>query len=105
MVQIEVIPPRYKLLPEEEYADFQPPPPSIPRSRGHYREWLLACKGGPPALCHFDYSGPITETVLLGCVAYRTGEKLQWDAQNLKATNCAEAEQFIRRSYRKGWTL
>ncbi len=105
VVQIEVIPPRYKLLPEEEYADFQPPPPSIPRSRGHYREWLLACKGGPPALCHFDYSGPITETVLLGCVAYRTGEKLQWDAQNLKATNCAEAEQFIRRSYRKGWTL
>jgi len=105
VVQIEVIPPRYKLLPEEEYTDFQPPRPSIPRSRGHYREWLLACKGGPPALCHFDYSGPITETVLLGCVAYRTGEKLQWDAQNLKATNCAEAERFIRCSYRKGWTL
>ena len=103
--QIEVIPPRYKLLPEEAYADFQPPPRSIPRSRGHYREWLLACKGGPPALCRFDYSGPLAETILLGCVAYRTGEKLQWDAQNLKATNCAEAERFIRRSYREGWAL
>jgi hypothetical protein len=43
--------------------------------------------------------------VLLGNVAYRTGQKLQWDAKNLKATNCSEADRFIRREYRKGWTL
>ena len=66
---------------------------------------MMACKTGNPTTCGFDYSGPLTETVLLGNVAYRTGEKLQWDAENLKATNCPEADQFIRREYRKGWTL
>ena len=96
---------RRMLLPEATFADFQPPPPSIPKSVGHHREWLDACKTGATTTCHFGYSGPLTETALLGAVAFRTGEKLAWDAQALKATRCPKADRYIRRPYRDGWTL
>jgi len=105
ITQIEIVPPRFQLLPREKFADYTPPPRTIPRSMGHYREWITACKDGGSTTTGFDYSGPLTETVLLGTVAYRVGQKLHWDAKNLKATNCAEADRFIRREYRKGWTL
>ncbi len=72
---------------------------------GHAQEWLAACKTGSPTGCHFDYSGPLTETILLGTVAYRAGQKLEWDPVNLKVTNCPEAERFIGRAYREGWKL
>ena len=77
----------------------------IPPSVGHHQEWINACKTGSPTLCNFDYSGALVEHNLLALVAYRTGKKLQWDAANLKATNCPEADQFIRKTYRDGWTL
>ena len=93
------------LLPENEFSDFQPPEPTIARSIGHHREWVVACKTGSPTTCNFDYSGPLTEAVLLGNVSYRAGSKLQWDAKNLKATNCPQADALIRREYRQGWTL
>jgi len=93
------------LLPEKDFADFKPPEPHTPDSIGHHREWIEACKTGGTTTCNFDYSGPLTETVLLGNVAYRTGKKLEWDAKRLKATNAPEADRFIRRPYRKGWTL
>ena len=105
ITELEVVPPRYELHPKEKFADFQPPPRTIPRSIGHANEWITACKTGKPTTCGFDYAGPLTETVLLGNVAYRTSQKLQWDPENLKATNCPEADQFIRREYRKGWIL
>jgi predicted dehydrogenase len=95
----------YKLLPEDQFKGFQPPPQTIPASIGHYNEWITACKTGSPTTCNFDYSGALTETVLLGNVAFRAGKKLEWDAEKLYATNCPEAERFIRREYRKGWTL
>jgi hypothetical protein len=105
ITEIEVIPPRFELHPKEKFAHFEPPPQTIPHSIGHAREWLGACKTGSSTTTNFDYSGPLTETVLLGNVAYRSGRKLQWDPENLEATNCREADQFIRREYRKGWTL
>ncbi|HCS51154.1 MAG TPA: oxidoreductase, partial [Planctomycetaceae bacterium] len=52
-----------------------------------------------------DYSGALTEAVLLGNVAYRVGERLEWDAENLKATNCSQADQYIRKTYREGWEV
>jgi len=55
--------------------------------------------------CNFEYSGALSETILLGNVAYRTGQKLEWNAKELKATNCPAAAAFIRREYRKGWEL
>jgi predicted dehydrogenase len=77
----------------------------IPPSPGHHEEWLAACKTGSPTLCNFDYSGALIEHNYLALAAYRTGRKLEWDAANLKATNCPEADAFIRRTYRPGWTL
>jgi len=95
----------YRLFPQQKFANFQPPPATIPPSIGHHAEWLKACKDGSPTTCNFDYSGPLTETVLLGNVAYRVGESLEWDAQNLRATNCKAADRFIRKAYRPGWEV
>ncbi len=97
----------YRLYPEDQFKDFQAPPQTIPASEGHYVEWIKACKEGSPTTCNFDYSGALTETVLLGNVAFRSGatEKIAWDAANLKVTNNDVAQRFIQRDYRKGWTL
>ena len=95
----------HRLLPEETYADFVPPPPSIPESPGHHEEWFEACRGGAPALCNFDYAAALTECVLLGNVAYRSGKTIEWDAAALRAKNAPEADAFLKREYRKGWSL
>ncbi len=96
---------RHQLLPEEKFVDFQRPAPFIPDSIGHHEEWIAACKTGGPTTCNFDYSGALTEAALLCNVALRAGEKLTWNARALKAVNCAKADVFIHREYRKGWTL
>ena len=96
---------KHVLLPAEKFKDFKRPKPSIPRSLGHYREWVHACKTGATTTCNFDYSGKLIEHNLLGNVAYRVGKKLKWDAENLKAVGCPEADKFIRRKYREGWTI
>jgi predicted dehydrogenase len=96
---------RHVLLPEADFVGYKRPEPSIPRSLGHYAEWIHACKTGAPTTCHFGYSGLLTETNLLGNVAYRLGRKLEWDATTLRAKNCPEAERYLHHEYRKGWTL
>jgi hypothetical protein len=96
---------RKQLLPESQFAGFQAPKPTIPDSKGHYAEWVAACKTGSPTGCNFDYAGALTEAVLLGNVAFRAGRKIEWDAVALKALNCPEADQYLRRDYRPGWTL
>ena len=96
---------KHQLLPEAKFVDFQRPEPFIPDSIGHHREWIEACKTGGPTTCNFDYSGALTEAALLCNVALRTGEKLTWDAKNLKAVGCPQADVFLRRQYRQGWTL
>jgi len=96
---------KHQLLPEDTFADFKRPDPFIPNSIGHHLEWAEACKTGGPTTCNFDYSGALTEAALLCNVALRTGEKLSWDAKNLKAVGCPEADAFLRRPYRRGWTL
>jgi predicted dehydrogenase len=93
------------LLPEEQYKDFKAPSPTIPPSPGHYQEWINACKTGSPTLCNFDYSGKMIEHNLLGTVAYRVNQKLEWDAVKMQATNCPQAERFIQGQYREGWGL
>ena len=96
---------KHVLLPEEKFVDFQKPPQTIPESLGHHKEWIHACKTGAPTTCSFDYSGPLTEANHLGNVAYRVGRKINWDAEKVKVTNAPEAEQYVRREYRKGWKL
>ena len=95
----------YKLFPEEKFADFTPPPQTIPKSIGHHAEWIKACKEGTPTTCNFDYSGALTETVLLGNVAYRVGKKLEWDAETLTSPNVPEAAQYVSKEYREGWEV
>jgi predicted dehydrogenase len=96
---------KHLLLPEDKFQGFVPPKPFIPNSIGHHAEWLQACKSGEPTTCNFDYAGRLTEANHLGNVAFRTGVRLEWDAANLRATNCADAERFVRRDYRPGWKL
>ncbi|QDV24590.1 Gfo/Idh/MocA family protein [Aureliella helgolandensis] len=94
----------YKLFPAEKFADFQPPAKSIPDSIGHHREWLKACRDGSPTTCNFDYSGALTETVLLGNVAFRSEAGFGWNGKDLKADTDA-AQKLISKSYRAGWEL
>jgi len=77
----------------------------IPPSIGHHAEWIKGCKEGTPTLCNFDYSGAMIEHNMLALVAARVGRKLDYDAKNMRVTNCPEAEQYIRKTYREGWNL
>ena len=73
---------------------------------GHEKNWLDAIRQKGQAVSHFDYAGPFTETVLLGNVALRfPGERLMWDAANMKVTNKPEADQYVQHTYRPGWSL
>ena len=96
---------KYQLLPKDKFVDFEPPAKTIPDSIGHWKEWIEACKTGSPTTCNFAYAGRLTETVLLGIVAYRSGERLEWDAETLRATNCSAADQYVHKQYREGWEL
>ncbi len=96
---------KHRLLPENDFKDFQPPTPFIPNSIGHHAEWIHACKTGAPTTCNFPYSGALTEANHLGNVAHRVAKKIEWDAKHLRVKNAPEAAQIIRREYRKGWKL
>jgi predicted dehydrogenase len=86
-------------------AEATPPKPTLPRSNGHHRDWLDACKGGQPAGSHFEYGARLTEIALLGVLALRTGRRIDWDAAALKANGVPAADAVIRESYRSGWEV
>jgi len=99
-----------RLIPETAMQAFTRPPrtlPRVPEGRpGHEKNWLDAIRNKGQAVAHFDYAGPFTESVLLGNIALRfPGERLMWDAQNMKVTNKPEADQYVQPNYRTGWTL
>jgi predicted dehydrogenase len=94
-----------RLIPESKMRAFKPPPKTLPRSPGHDREWIDACKGGQPPGANFEFEGPITEALLVGNVALRAGGKVYWDAANLKVTNALRAQEFVNPKYRPSWTL
>jgi predicted dehydrogenase len=98
-----------RLIPESRMREFKRPEPFLPRNGGgasdHHQQWIRACKGGPKPLSNFDYAGPMSETVLLGNVAARAGQKLEWDGPAMKVTNLPEANEWLRRPYREGWVL
>jgi len=96
---------KHKLLPEASFQDFERPEPFIPASIGHHNEWIHACKTGEPTTCNFEYAGWLTEANHLGNVAYRTGKKLEWNPEQLRATNAPEADRFIKREHRHPFTL
>jgi len=94
-----------RLLPLERNKDFERPPRTLPRVEGHHADWLQACKGGTPACSNFDYAARLTEFILLGNVALRARRQLRWDRAAMRATNAAEADQYLRGGYRPGWEL
>jgi len=93
------------LLVNGKPTEFTPPPKTIPRTIGHYQEWIAAAKGGKPANCNFDYACLFAETSLLGVIAARTGRDLEYDAGNMRFTNNADANQYLNPPYRSGWSL
>ncbi|MGD8896635.1 MAG: Gfo/Idh/MocA family oxidoreductase [Acidobacteriota bacterium] len=94
-----------RLLPLERHREYVRPARTLPRVDGIHADWLQACKGGRPACANFSYGARLNEFVLLGNVALRTRKRLTWDAAGMKATNAAEADQYLREDYRKGWEL
>ena len=95
---------KHALWPEEKFdlASVRPEP-WIPKSIGHHREWIEACKNGGKTSCNFDYAGALTECVLLGNVAFRAEEQLRWKPDSMSFLNAPHADAFLRREYRKGW--
>ncbi len=98
-------PPR--LIPESKMKEYQRPAPTLPRSPGHHREWIEACKAGKPedAKAGFWYSGPFTEALLVGNLAVRLGKRVEWDAKSMRSPNCPEADNYITKFYRNGFNL
>lgn len=94
------------LLPASLHEAASHVPKSMTRSPGHYEEFYQACKGGPKPVASFDYSGPMTETVLLGVLALRApGTRLEWDAEHQTVKNNPGLNQFVHTDYRAGWKL
>ena len=93
------------ITPASVLEDFKAPEPTLPRVASEDAEWIEACKGGPPALSRFQDAGPFTETVLLGNLAIRLGEPVEWDGPAMKAVGCPRADRYIHRTYRRGWKL
>ncbi len=98
---------RFTVFTKDGKFEYEQPTDGLPKSPGHFVEFANAIKSGnkDKAMSNFDYAGRLTETVLLGNLALHADKKVEWDAENLKATNAPELASVIKRDYRKGWTL
>ena len=98
-------PPR--LIPESRMKEYGKPPKMLPRSIGHHAEWIQACKDNNPrgALGGFAYSGPFTESLLVGNLAVRLGRRIEWDTEKMRSPNAPEADNYVTKFYRVGWTI
>lgn len=99
-----------RLIPETAMKEFKQPEQTIPRipggEGGHEKDWIRACKDGKPSSSNFDYSGPMSEMVLMGNLAVRfPNQRLLWDGEKMEVTNHKDANAFVRTPYREGWTL
>ena len=108
---------KYSLLPEDKFADYEVPEPTLPRipfrkgrnDERHKWEFVNSVKGEyePGTMSNFEYAGRLTETILVGNLAMRAGEgqRIEWDAKNLKSINRPEVNDFVKREYREGWEI
>jgi len=94
-----------RIIPESKMNAYKFPPKTLKRRSGTWGEWVEAIRGGEPAGCNFDWAGIITEAVLLGNIAIRTGKDLQWNAEEVKFANNDKANEYVTPSYRSGWSL
>lgn len=95
-----------QIFPEKRRERYRPPAPHIPRSNGHYRDWIDAIKGGVPASANFEYGARLTEITLLGVLSLRLGgKKIYWDSENMQVKGLPEADQYLREPVRPGWEM
>jgi len=87
---------------EERFADTER---TLERRSGTWGEWMEACQGGQEAACSFEWAGPLAELVLLGNIAIRTGQQLEWDGEDVRFTNNDRANEYLSYEYRDGWSL
>ena len=92
------------LLPEAKFAEVKAPPQTLVPSPGFRQEWVDACRGGQPATCNFEYTGPLSESVLLANIAYRVQGEFAWDAAAMKSSR-DDVNALLRREYRAGWQV
>ncbi len=95
----------WKLYPEADFEGWAKPAPTLPRSPGHHKEWIAACKGEGETMSNFNYAGFLTEVVVLGALAVRLNTRLEWDGPAMKVTNLPAAAALVQPEYRPGWTL
>lgn len=90
------------LLPQEKFKDYSHP---NLEKRNHYHHFVDACLGGSNTESHFAQTGPMTEAILLGTVAIRVpGQLLEWDSKKMKFPEYPQADKYLKRKYRKGWS-
>ncbi len=94
-----------RIIPETAMREYRRPPRSLPRSKGHQRDWLDACKGGPMPSANFEAVSPMVESILMGVIAVITGQRLEWDGPGMRCTNYPPANDWVTPIYRSGWTL
>jgi predicted dehydrogenase len=95
----------FRLLPRDRFAGVTLPPPSLPRPRSHHQEWLDACRGVDRTQAPFEYAAVLTEALLLGNVALRTGQPVEWDSAAMRVINNSSAQMIVKPEFRKGWHL
>ncbi len=96
-----------RIIPEAKRKEIGQPPKTLPRSPGHHKEWIEACKAGKPqdAKSGFWYAGPFVEALLVGNLAVRLQKRVEWDAKTMRSPNCPEADNYVTKFYRAGWGL
>jgi predicted dehydrogenase len=93
------------LLPSARWKEYVLPPELLTRSPGHMLDWIRACKGGDPSCSDFSITGPYAEWLALAAIAFRVQGKLDWDSKNIRFTNNADANKYLKPVFRKGWEL
>ncbi|MCA9131031.1 MAG: Gfo/Idh/MocA family oxidoreductase [Planctomycetales bacterium] len=96
---------KHLLLPEEDFVDYRPPILNEPVPASHHQDWLDSIQTGSPTGSPFSYAGPLTEANHLGNVAFRAGGRIEWDAAAMRITNNEQANQYLSRQPRDGWSL
>jgi predicted dehydrogenase len=96
-----------RLLPRSLHDSFGSPPQKLPRiaAQAHEMNWVDAAKGKVESSCPFEYAARLTEVMLLGIVALRAGKKIYYDGPNMRITNALQANDYLRREYRQGWSI
>jgi len=93
------------LLPASRWAEYKLPSQMLQRGVNHQQDWIRACKGGDPGCSDFGITAPYAEWLALAAIAFRVPGKLEWDSKNVRFTNNAEANKYVKPVFRKGWEL